>query len=101
MGRIKATGIFRGLEVEVECFLEDGTPIIEVEGEFSPQIQDEFEELLSLAGPLGGNYWPPADSMLAAHDVLSRLFFTGKPELVVEGDIGEIPREDDDENIVY
>lgn len=91
MNKIIAKGSWHKINVVVECFLEDGSPIIEVDGDFIDTAQEEFEEYLMNPKYHGGMYIPPPDSLLAAHYVLQHRFFDSEPEITVEGDIGEIP----------
>lgn len=91
MNKIIATGKWHRIDVVVECFMENGSPIIEVNDFFMESAQEEFEEHLKNPKYHGGMYIPPPDSLLAAHHVLQRQFFDSEPEITVEGDIGEIP----------
>ena len=49
MSKIIAKGLYLGRECIVECFLEDGFPIIELDGEYDEQVQNRFNELLKEA----------------------------------------------------
>lgn len=89
--KIIAKGKYHGSKAVAECSLQDGSPIIEVDGEFNEWIQEEFETKLEKPDPLGGTYYPPKDSLLAAFSVLQSSFFDDEPETTVEGDIGQIP----------
>lgn len=102
MGKIIAKGKILGFERVITCTLVDGYPVIEVDGEYDEDIQSIFfDALLKNPPPIGGTYYPPADSMLAAYSVLQSKFFDmGSPvEIEVEGDIGEIPTPEDD--VIY
>jgi hypothetical protein len=99
--KIIAKGLYLGRERIVECFLEDGFPIIELDGEYDEAVQSNFNQLLKKAPALGGTYYPPENSLLAAYSVLENTFFDDSPiEIKTEGDIGKIPTYDVDD-IVY
>lgn len=102
MARIIAKGKYLGVKREVEVFLEDGFPIIEVDGEYDETIQNKFNQLLKEAPAIGGTYYPSENSLLAAYSVLESNFFddSSSVEIKAEGDIGKIPTYDID-NIVY
>jgi hypothetical protein len=102
MSKIIAKGLYLGRECIVECFLEDGFPIIELDGEYDEQVQNRFNELLKEAPALGGTYYPPENSLLAAYSVLENTFFDegSAVEIKTEGNIGKIPIYDGDD-IVY
>ncbi len=103
MEKIIASGKYLGVETTVECFMEDGFPIIEVNGEYDEKLQSEFNQLLKKAPPIGGTYYPPENSLLSAYSVLESLFFdeNTKVKITVEGDIGKIPIYDDIKDAVY
>lgn len=101
MSKIIAKGKYLGVERQVECFLKDGFPIIEVDGEFNQEAQNDFIIKLKKCPALGGTYYPPENSLLAAYSVLENTFFDDSPiEIKTEGDIGKIPTYDVDD-IVY
>ncbi len=101
MAKIIATGKRFGVSQTIECFMEDGAPIIEVNGEYDETIQEYFNHLMETPPAIGGTYYPPQGSMLAAHSVLEFAFFDDRNVIIkVEGDIGEIPVYDG-EDIVY
>lgn len=100
MSKVIAKGKYMGVEKQVEVILEDDLPIIELDGEYDELVQNKFNELLKETPALGGTYYPPENSLLAAYSVLESIFFDlgSRPEMMVEGDIGTIPCEPD---IVY
>jgi len=102
MAKIIAKGKYLGIVREIECFIEDGFPIIEVDGEYDETIQSNFNQLLKEAPAIGGTYHPPENSLLAAYGVLESTFFDeGSPvEIKADGDIGKIPIYEVDD-IVY
>ncbi|HHV35560.1 MAG TPA: hypothetical protein GXX59_08280 [Syntrophomonadaceae bacterium] len=101
MAKITATGKRFGVSQTVECFMEDGAPVIEANGEYDEATQEHFNRLMETPPAIGGTYYPPQGSMLAAHSVLEFTFFDDRNVTVkVEGDIGEIPVYDE-EGIVY
>ncbi|SKA91533.1 hypothetical protein SAMN05443428_11175 [Caloramator quimbayensis] len=100
--KIIAKGKYLGVKREVEVFLEDGLPIIEIDGEYDETIQNKFNQLLKEAPAIGGTYYPPENSLLAAYSVLESVFFDDGsiPTIEAIGDIGKIPTYDL-EGIVY
>ena len=58
-------------------------------------LEDELLELLETPKSIGGTYYPPADSLLNAMNILQYHFFDEPTdEITVEGDIDEIPFEE-------
>ncbi|SHI40915.1 hypothetical protein [Lutispora thermophila] len=101
MSKIIAKGKYLGVERQVECFLKDGLLIVEIDGEFNQEAQNDFIIKLKKCPALGGTYYPPENSLLAAYSVLENTFFDDSPiEIKTEGDIGKIPTYDVDD-IVY
>ena len=64
----------------------------------SPELQKHLAECIEKQPAMGGTYFPEPDSMLAAFNVLNSIFFDSLEEISVDGDIGEIPYE---ENTIY
>lgn len=100
MARIKAIGKRSGIKIQVEVFMENGSPVIEVDGDYDETLQEEFNELLKNAPSMGGTYYPPSNTLLAAYSVLKSNFFDNTVDVEVIGDIGEIPTYEG-EDIVY
>lgn len=102
MAKIIAKGKYLGVDRRVDCFMEDGLPIIELDGEYDEQVQSAFNQLLKEAPAMGGTYHPPENSLLAAYSVLESIFFDdGSPvQIETDGDIGKIPI-NDVEDAVY
>lgn len=101
MSKIIAKGKYLGVERQVECFLKDGLLIVEIDGEFNQEAQNDIIIKLKKCPALGGTYYPPENSLLAAYSVLENTFFDDSPiEIKTEGDIGKIPTYDVDD-IVY
>ncbi|MDS1029159.1 hypothetical protein RDV78_01400 [Bacillota bacterium LX-D] len=101
MPKIIAKGKYLGVERQVECFLKDGLLTIEIDGEFNQEAQNDFITKLKKCPAIGGTYYPPENSLLAAYSVLENTFFDDSPiEIKTEGDIGKIPTYDVDD-IVY
>lgn len=102
MPKIIAKGKYLGVERQVECFLKDGLLTIEIDGEYDETIQNKFNQLLKEAPAMGGTYYPPENSLLAAYSVLEAVFFDdgSTPTIEAVGDIGKILTYDIDD-IVY
>jgi len=100
VNKIIAQGEVNGITKYIECFMENGSPIIEVNYEFNEREQERFEKLLKTPSALGGTYYPPSNSLLAAYSVLQFNYFDDPKEVKIEviGDIGKIPGE---EGVVY
>lgn len=98
--KIIAEGKVNGIRKHVECFIEDGSPIIEVDYDFDEKEQERFNELLKNPPALGGTYYPPSNSLLVAYSVLQFNYFDlgSTVDIKIIGDIGEIPHE---KGVVY
>lgn len=96
MPKITAKGIFSGKECIVEVFPEAGSLHIKVDGEYDEAVQNHFNHLLKKVPVMGGTYYPPENSMLAAYGVLESTFFDAGStvNLKVDGNIGKIPTYD-------
>lgn len=81
--------IANGIEVE----LIDGELIVEPE-----EYQERFDEMLQHQTPIGGTYYPPTDTLLAAYNVMKNMFFDKEPDIEVIGELEKIPYEED---IIY
>lgn len=79
MSKIIAKGKYLGVERQVECFLKDGLLIVEIDGEFNQEAQNDFIIKLKKCPALGGTYYPPENSLLAAYSVLENTFFDDSP----------------------
>lgn len=93
--KIIAEGKVNGIRKHVECFIEDGSPIIEVDYAFDEKEQERFNELLKNPPALGGTYYPPSNSLLVAYSVLQFNYFDlgSTVDIKVIGEIPEIPYE--------
>ena len=98
MNKVTARGKYFGITITVDAFIDGGTLVILVDDEENPEIQNDFNEMIKRQPPMGGTYYPEEDSLLAAFNVLSNVFFDKLESINVEGDIGEIPYED---GIIY
>lgn len=100
--KIIAKGKYLGVERQVECFLKDSLLTIEIDGEFNQEAQNDFITKLKKCPAIGGTYYPPENSLLAAYSVLESVFFDDGSVPIIEavGDIGKIPTYDI-EGIVY
>lgn len=95
MGKVIASGIYCGNRITVEAIVEDGTLVILMNEKEVPDLQKRFDELIKVQPAMGGTYFPDENSLLAAYNVLQYTFFDVLDEITVEGDIGEIPNEND------
>jgi len=93
MSKVTAIGRMYGVYTEVEVSLEDGKPIIKVDGYPDEYWQRQFDELLDRAPPMGGTYYPPMHSLLAVYNVVKNALFDEQPEIAVEGELEQIPFE--------
>lgn len=98
--KIIAEGKVNGIRRHVECFIEDGSLIIEVDYDFDEKEQERFNELLKNPPALGGTYYPSSNSLLAAYSVLQFNYFDlgSTVDIKVIGEIPEIPYE---KGVVY
>lgn len=103
--KITAVGEMLGIDVTVTCTLKDNIPMIQVEGELLSEViellQAQFNSKLKNPPVLGGTFYPPENSMMAAFSILQSGFFDRGTlkELTVDGDIGQVPMNDPD--IIY
>lgn len=77
--------IANGIEVE----LIDGELIVEPE-----DYQEQFDEMLRHQTPMGGTYYPPTNTLLAAYNVMKNMFFDTEVDVEVIGELEEIPYEE-------
>lgn len=94
MAEIRAQGTRAGIQ---ECVLVTditGTPVIWVNGESEARSQGRFEALMKTCRPMGGTYFPPVGTMLAALSVVEQSWFDDTVNAEVNGDIGTIPYQD-------
>lgn len=77
--------------------LEDNGEVkVYVNGVESEEWQDMMDEIAATSPPIAGTFYPEPGTMLAYYYVLTNSYFSEWVEsLKVEGDIGEIPYEDD------
>ena len=95
MAKINAMGKVNGYECEVECSDTGDELVIGFNGEEDEQLERQFRHELNKCHAVGGTYHPPQESMINALNVLEYYFFDEKVQVIVEGDIGEIPGEKD------
>lgn len=92
VGRIVADGFRDGVERHVEVFMEDGTPVIEVDYRRIPGEQSRFGLMLEKPSALAGVYYPEPNTLLAAWSILQNDYFDSFVICERIGDIGEIPQ---------
>jgi hypothetical protein len=95
VGKIIAKGKKYGFEMIIEYELNK----VLFNNQEDEVLEDELLALLENPKSIGGTYYPPVDSLLNAMNILQYHFFD-KPtdEITVEGEIEEIPFE---ENKIY
>ena len=71
MAKIVATGKYLTDRITVEVTQEDGTLVITMDGNESPELQKHLAECIENQPAMGGTYFPEPDSMLAAFNVLN------------------------------
>lgn len=98
MGKVIASGIYCGNRITVEVVIEDGTLLILMNEKEVPDLQKRFDELVKVQPAMGGTYFPDENSLLTAYNVLKYTFFDTLEEISVEGELEEIPYE---ENVIY
>ena len=91
MGKIIAKGKKYGFKMTVEFELNK----VLFNGQKDELLEDDLSELLEHPKSIGGTYYPPADSLLNAMNILQYHFFDEPTEdITVEGEIEQIPFED-------
>lgn len=93
--KITAVGKICGNTVTVHCEKVDNEIIVTFNGVDNPIREYQFRDELEQHHPVAGTYYPETDTMLNAFEVLSRWFFDEPPEIKIEGELEEIPGEDD------
>jgi hypothetical protein len=95
MNKIIATGVLNGYEIELEVELINGKLIIN-----EPILQPDLDHHLENAEPIGGTYYPPDNTLLAAYNILNSNFFDVGSDVKIEV-IGELEKIPGDENVIY
>lgn len=90
MGKIIATGKLYGELRTLTVELREGKPEI-LETELRELFQHDLDIAIQNQQPIGGTYYPPPETLLAAYNVLNHFFFTELQSLEVIGEIEEIP----------
>lgn len=91
MGKVIAKGKKHGFKLTVEFELNK----VLFNGQKDELLEDELLDLLDDPKSIGGTYYPPADSLLNAMNILQYHFFDEPIEdIAVEGEIEQIPFED-------
>ena len=95
---IKATGTFENNTLTVVC-VQDGKDLIFLfDNHFDSVKEKRIKEEMKKRHPIAGSFSPEEHSMLNIKNVLEFYFFDELISLEVEGDIGELPYEED---VVY
>lgn len=91
MKKIAATGRKYGHKLTVEYDMKK----VLFNGQEDELLEEEFFELLENPKSIGGTYYPPADTLLNAMNILQYHFFDEPTEEIeAEGEIEEIPHEE-------
>lgn len=92
MSKITAKGEDLILTIEEK----DGNIAVLFNGMEDDKLLDNLNELAASSPPMGGTFYPEPGSMLSYYNVLKNGFFADwLTSVQVEGDIGEIPCEED------
>lgn len=92
MGKITATGKKHGFKLTVE--FEQNKVLFN--GQTDELLEDDLTELLENPKAVGGTYYPPVDTLLNVYNILQYHFFDETAEeITVEGELEEIPCEED------
>lgn len=98
MSKIIAKGKLGSSVMTVICSEEDGQITFSFNGHEDDFLKEILESRMDVAPAMGGTYYPEQGTMLAYYNILENVFFNKQPEIKIEGDIGQIPYEDD---VVY
>lgn len=98
MAKITAKGTHAGFPVTVVCEDNGNELFLTFNGEVNDLYEAFFRSSLDEHHPIAGSFVPDSNSMLNALNVCRNYFFDDSPTVTVEGDIGELPFE---ENIIY
>jgi hypothetical protein len=95
MNKLIATGVLNGTEIELEVELINGKLIVN-----DPILQQDLDYHLENAEPIGGTYYPPKNTLLAAYSVLNSNFFDVGSNVNIEV-IGELEKIPSKANVIY
>lgn len=94
MSKIIAIGEYYGDEITVEVTQKDGEFIVSMYDYESSILKEHLLNCIKNQHAMGGTYFPDPNSLLAAYNVLNHNFFDKVIDIRVDGDIEEIPYED-------
>lgn len=95
MRKLIAKGVFSGFDMEIEVELINGKLIVD-----EKLLQPMLDYHLKNAEPIGGTYYPPENTLLAAYNVLNNNFFDVGSKVNIEV-IGELEKIPGDKNVIY
>lgn len=95
MNKLIATGFLNGYEIEIEVELINKKLIIN-----EPMLQSDLNYHLENAKPIGGTYYPPQNTLLAAYNVLNYGFFDVGSNVKIEV-IGELEKISNIDDVIY
>lgn len=98
MDKVTATGTLFGQTIKVECEKRDGDLVLDFDGRENAFFEKIAREGLEDVRPVGGTYFPPANSLLNAYNYFQYYFFDKLTSIEIEGEIEEVPYE---EGVIY
>ena len=104
MSKIIAVGNIFGRKEKIEITVEKERLMIvcktyELTEELKKELDSRLERCIKTSSPVGGTYYPPENTLLAAYLGLQNNFFESEDiEIKVDGELESIPYED---GIIY
>lgn len=98
MAKITAKGTHAGFPVTVVCESNGNELFLTFNDETNDLFETFFRSSLDERHVMAGSFVPDSNSMLNALNVCENYFFDDSPTVTVEGNIGQLPFE---ENTVY
>lgn len=98
MVKIECTGKYLGVGLSICCVKDEEDLFFFFNNSEDEILETEFRKRLKERHPVAGTYYPEENSMMNVLNVIQYHFFDSTPEVTIEGDIGELPFE---ENRIY
>lgn len=98
MIKIECVGKHFGVNLSICCVKDEEELFFFFNNREDEFLETEFRNILKLRHSIAGTFFPEENSMMNVLNVIQYYFFDSTPEITIEGDIGELPFE---ENKIY